>query len=121
LEKGNKNTYYTFYLIIPSNFSKIFTNQLLNIKSKYKCNIYFILLKGKIINLINTKQNITFQNYYLLLIGELIPKKIKKCLYLNTNILVNKDLSCLFNIDMKNNYIAGVVSPKFNFSEKKKL
>ena len=119
MESGNKNTYYTFYLIIPSNFSKIFTNQLLNIKIKYKCNIYFILLKGKTENLTNTIKNDTFLNYYLLLIGELIPKKINKCLYLSKNIYVNKDLSDLFNIDMKNNYIAGVVSPKFNFSENK--
>ena len=68
----------------------------------------------------NTIKNDTFLNYELLQIGELIPKEINKCLYLSTNIYVNKDLSDLFNIDIKNNYIAGVVSPKFNFSEKKK-
>ena len=118
LENGNKNTYYSFYLIVPSNFSTITENLFLGIHKKYQCYISFILVPEKFENLINIIPNNIFQNYHLLLLGDLIPKEINKCIYLGADICVNHDLSDLFKIDMKNNYIAGVISLDYYFSEK---
>ena len=118
LENSNKNTYYTFYLIVPSNISKITENLFLGIISKYKCNISFILVQEKFENLLNIIPNNTFHNYHLLLLGILIPKEFNKCIYLGNDICVNHDLSDLFKIDMKNNYLAGVISLDYYFSEK---
>ena len=118
LENGNKNTYYIFYLIIPSNFSKFSENLFLGIHKKYQCYISFILVKEKFEYLINIIPNNTLKDYHLLLLGELIPKEFNKCIYLGADICVNHDLSDLFKIDMKNNYIAGVIYLDFYFSEK---
>ena len=64
-------------------------------------------------------QYITSPTYYRLLIGDIFPEEFVKCIYLDVDICVNKDLSELFNIDIGNNYIAGVVDPRYFFSEKK--
>ena len=63
--------------------------------------------------------NITFPTYYRLLIGDLLPKEINKCIYLDVDLCVCKDLNELFNIDMKDNYLAGVISPTYYFYKKK--
>ena len=62
--------------------------------------------------------HINLTTYYRLLIGEYLPKEIEKCIYLDVDICVLKDLSELFLIEMKNNYIAGVVAAGYYFNEK---
>ena len=119
LENGNKNAYYKFYLIIPYNFSKNTKNLFLGIHIKYQCMISFILVTKKYQNLINRMSNNTLENFHFLIIGELIPKEVNKCIYLGGDICVNNDLSELFNIDIKNNYIAGVKSFDYYLLEKK--
>jgi lipopolysaccharide biosynthesis glycosyltransferase len=120
LENKNKNTYYAFYLLVPSNFLKSNINKILSIADKYKCFITFINMDEKIFKYINMNiPHITVPTYYRLLIGDLLPNEIDKCIYLDSDICVCKDLSELFNIDIKENYIAGVVSPIYFFSEKK--
>ena len=119
LENANKNSFYAFYLIVPSDFSKNIENQFLKINKIYKCDLYIIFVQSKFENLINKISNSSFPNYYHFLIGELIPKEINKCIYLGSDICVNKDLSGLFNIDIENNYLAGVVSFEEYFLEKK--
>ena len=49
----------------------------------------------------------------------IIPNEIDKCIYLDSDICICKDLSDLFNIDIKDNYIAGVIAPLYYFSEEK--
>lgn len=48
--------------------------------------------------------------YARLFIPDLIPQNIEKVLYLDTDVLVNKELNSLFEIDLKNNYIGAVRS-----------
>ena len=48
-----------------------------------------------------------------------MPQEIEKCIILDVDICVLKDLSGLFNIDLKDNYIAGVKYERC-FSSKKK-
>ena len=49
----------------------------------------------------------------------MIPEEFDKCIYLDVDLCVCKDLSELFNIDLQNNYIAGVISPNYYFSKEK--
>ena len=119
LENGNNNTYYTFYILASSNFSKNFENQILDINNKFKCYIYFIYIQRKLYNKIIETQQKSLYNFFRLLIGDLLPKELNKCIYLDTDICVNKDLSELFNIDLKDNYLAGVLDPSYYFSSKK--
>ena len=118
LENRYKNTYYSFYLLVPYNFSKNIESLILDITNKYICSIYFIHIERLFENLIMKIRHITLPTYYRLLIGDLLPIEMSKCIYLDVDICVNKDLSELFNIDMNNNYIAGVVAAGYYFSEK---
>ena len=120
LENKKKNTYYAFYLLVPDKFSQINANKILSIADKYICYINFIFIKEKIFNYIKMNiPHITLPTYYRLLIADLLPNEIDKCIYLDVDICVCKDLTDLFNIDIKDNYIAGVVSPVYFFNEKK--
>ena len=119
LEKAYKSTCYIFYIISVSILSEINKEQIMKLNNKYKCYIYFINIEKIFKNKTKRLLSNYFSNYFRLLIGNLIPNEIDKCLVLDYNIIVNKDLSELFNINMKDNYIAGVVSAHHYFDEKK--
>ena len=119
LENGYKNTYYIFYLLVPFNFSKINENKIYDINNKYKCYIYFIHIQNIFENIVMRIPHITSATFFRLLIGDYLPKRIKKCIYLDIDMCVLKDLSELFLIEMKDNYIAGVVAAGYYFNEKK--
>ena len=118
LENGNKNTYYIFYLLVPFNFSQINKTKINEINNNYKCFIYFIHIPNIFDNIIMKIPHITLTTYFRLLIGDYLPKKIEKCIYLDVDIIVTKDLSELFLIEMKDNYLAGVVAAGYYFKEK---
>ena len=120
LENQYKVTYYIFFLLVPFNISKSIENEIFSLTYKYKCSIQFIYMKNETFR--DVVMNIPHTNYitfYRLLIGDLLPKEIKKCIYLDVDMCVSKDLTELFNVNLKDNYIAGVLSPDYVFSEKK--
>ena len=120
LKNKNKNTYYIFYLLVPLKFSKSNINKILSIREQYICDIHFINLDEIIFKDIRMHiRHITKTTYYRLLIGDLLPIEIDKCIYLDVDICVCKDLSELFNIELKDNYLAGVISPAYFFAEKR--
>ncbi len=47
------------------------------------------------------------ETYYRLLIGDILPESVHKILYLDPDIVINKDLSELYNIDLSGKVIAG--------------
>ena len=61
--------------------------------------------------------DLTSFSYYRLIVADLLPNNLNKCIYLDFDICVCKDLTELFIIDLKDNYIAGVVDPEYYFSE----
>ena len=63
------------------------------------------------------KSEKALSSYYLLLVGDLLSKELNKCIFLDVDICVCKDLSELFNIDIKDNYIAEVSEPDYYLSE----
>ncbi len=119
LENANIKTFYIFYLLVPSNFSKSIESTFLKINDNYKCSINFIYLENVFNNYIQKIPHITLTTYYRLLIGNLLPKEIEKCIYLDIDVCVCKDLSELFNIDVTDYYIAGVVAAGYYFLEEK--
>ena len=119
LEHANENTFYAFYILVPNNFSKVYQDVILRLKKGHKCIITFIFIENIFEKIARKIQYITSPTYYRLLIGDIFPEEFVKCIYLDVDICVNKDLSELFNIDIGNNYIAGVVDPRYFFSEKK--
>ena len=117
LENANRKTFYLLYLLVPSDFSGKNKNVILKLNNKYKCNIIFIYPEKYLKKLKMNSSNLTSSSYYRLIVADLLPNKLSKCIYLDLDICVCNDLTELFNIDIKDNYIAGVVDPEYYFSE----
>lgn len=117
LENANASYIYDFYLLVPSFFSKENEEKILKLKEKYNCQINFIDMKNHFSDLIMQINHITSPTYYRLLVANLLPKEYEKCIYLDVDICVCQDISKIFNLDIENNYIAGVVAAGYYFEE----
>ncbi len=116
LQSKNYNTFISFYLIIPDNFTNENKNIIYSLYEKYEYfNITFIYIGNrykevKIINYLNQGA------YYRLSLGELLPN-LNKIIYLDCDVIVYKDLTNLYNTNFNNNLM---LARKMEY-EKKKL
>lgn len=107
INNNPKSNSITFYYLIPPNFkniNKIKTLALIKDKNQYS--IEFINMKNAFLNTKSTIKHLTNQTYYRLLLANII--KSKKCLYLDSDTIVEKDLQELFQTKLGHKYIAGV-------------
>lgn len=121
LENAYKTTFYVFFLLVPSNFSNSYQNLIQNLNDNYKCYIHFIFIEHSFEKIVRKVSRITIPTFYRLIIADMIPEEFDKCIYLDVDVCVCKDLSELFNIDLKDNYIAGVVDAGHYFLEQKHI
>ena len=109
LSSKSCNTFICFYLIIPSDFDKKNKNFLDSLYEEYEYfNITFITMDNRYKNSY-TDHRITEQAYYRFSLGELLPN-VNKCIYLDTDIIVYKDLANFFNINFNGKMILGYPS-----------
>lgn len=106
-ENAHKDTFYQIYILVSEEIKKGHP-LLTSLQGKY-ANIKINLLpvdgkefQGVIIN----NKHITKATFYRLLLSELLQED--KCLYLDSDIIVNTDLGELYCTDICENYIAGV-------------
>ena len=105
----SSNTFICFYLIIPSDFDKKNKNFLDSLYEEYEYfNITFITMDNRYNNSY-TDHRITEQAYYRFSLGELLPN-VNKCIYLDTDIIVYKDLDKFFNLNFNGRMILGYPS-----------
>jgi lipopolysaccharide biosynthesis glycosyltransferase len=105
LKNSNVDTRYDFYLLVSPNFEKRYKYFILELGDQYGCKINFIDM-GSAFADSPLGSGWPAPTYYRLLIPGLLPN-CKKCLYLDTDIIVRHDLAELFNTDLKDCYIAG--------------
>lgn len=115
LKNSQKTTFYDFYILIPSNFKKTHIENIRQLQYNYHCQINFIDMKNAFSDITLKIQHITTPTFYRLLASDLLPNKYDKCIYLDADICVCKDLSEMYNIDMEDNYVAGVVAAGYYF------
>ena len=108
LQNKKPITIYDFYLMIPETFSSKNKHAITTVINKHSCNVNFINMKDKFNDCTMHIKHITTPTYYRLLAADLLPQYYKKCIYLDVDICVLTDLSEMFNIDMGDNYVAGV-------------
>lgn len=107
LQSANENTFYDFYLLLDPNFSDKSKEQINTLKVEYNCNINFI-------NMNNCFSNLDVPaSWYRLLVAKFLPETIDKCIFLDDDIYVRTDLNDLYNIDLTDNYIAGVLATSY--------
>ena len=71
-------------------------------------------------NAVTSGNHITTSTYLRLFIASALPQ-YKKCLFLDSDIIVNCNLQELFNIDTRDNYVAGVQEFQLAANEKAKI
>lgn len=117
LETAKEDTFYKYYLMVSGDFTNENTQKILSLKKKYtsKCDFIFIDM-GMAYQENRTLKHITAPTYYRLRIQDIINEK--KVIYLDGDIVVNQDLSELFNENVEKHYLAGVLSSSTVFLRK---
>lgn len=113
LKNANTDDFLNFF-ILDGQISKENKDKLLELKKLKECNIKFIYIDENMFNIykqINTHTYITLPTYYRLKLAELLPD-IKRVIYLDCDMVVNSSLAELFDIDLENNIIAGVLDAR---------
>ena len=109
VENKKENSYLRFHLMLSGSisdenkqkfekFEKIYGNQ--------NCSVEFIDMKDKFTNA--KLYYLTAATYYRLSIPSLLPN-CDKVIYLDGDIIVNKDLQDLYNTDISDDYLAGCI------------
>ena len=102
-------TYISFYLIIPKSFTQSNINLL---ESLYKQYDYFnitFLRNDKRYDKAFISRYLTKQTYYRCSLGELIPY-LDRVIYLDSDILVFRDLTSFYNLNFKGKMILGQIT-----------
>lgn len=118
LKNAKSNPFIDFYLLVPDSFDNKY-KKLIQKDCKFYTNkqINFINMKNAFSNTKQMISHITKQTYYRLIAAEILPEAYDKCIYLDIDTIVNCDISELYNIDLKDNYIAGVKGPIYHFAK----
>lgn len=121
LTNKHQETYYKFFIMVPEQFS---------IDNQFRINDLHKFYKNFDISYINMKdcfkdiklqiKHISYITYYRLLIPQIL-NTFDKCIYLDIDVLVNNDLSELYNTELENNYIAGVRTPNYHINQNRLL
>ena len=78
-------------------------NKLLNLETKYNCKILFYSMENLDLPYVPLNRDwISIATYYRLFITDVIPNDIEKIIYLDCDIIVNKDISELWEYDITN-------------------
>ena len=107
LKNAKKDSFLNFYLLLSPDVSTKNKDLLIKHTAKYKNkNFTFIDMKDSFKDQKIVCQHITNSTYYRLKMAELINQD--KVLYLDTDIIIKKDLQDFYNIDFEDNYIIGI-------------
>lgn len=118
LENKKTKNLYDFYILTPSQFKEKNKNKIMSLENKYRnCKITFIDMKDKLSDAPKNLAHVTNPTYYRLLISEILPSNYNKALYFDVDIVVDIDLQEMFDIDIKDNYVAGVLHPAYYFTD----
>ena len=109
----NISTKYIIYALIPKKFSDSTINYFRTLISNYEnCQLRIIVMGDIFSDIKTTISHITSPTYYRLVAADIVP--FDKCIYLDVDLVVQKDLMELYNIDLGDNYIAGVKAPVYH-------
>ena len=108
---NGKNSFYDFYLLLAPDVKERNKNLILKIAKRFNNNnINFINMGNAFTTQKKMISHISNPTYYRLKAAEILPSKYKKCLYFDTDVIINIDLEEYFNINIDNYYIAGVLA-----------
>lgn len=115
---NNSNLDFKIY-IINGGIEKEKWQKLETIVQKYNVELIDICIDDTIFEKLVTNHHFTKANYYRLLIPEFIDEE--KVLYMDADIVVNGNISELYNLDIEDYYIAAVENPGFDRHKELKM
>lgn len=116
---ANNDDFINFY-IFDGKISSENKEKILELKKTNNCNIKFVEIdetKFEIYQQLTTHTYITIPTYFRLKIAELLPD-INKVIYLDCDVVVENSLVELFNTNLENNIIAGVLDARVHHKRK---
>lgn len=116
LKNKNVDTEYDIYCLVTSSIKKQAKEKFLKLQEKYQTNIKFIDMGDFFSDNVVQINHITIPTYYRLKMPELL-QNYEKAIYLDTDVIVLKDLTEYYNTDISNCYIAGVLAAGYKFNE----
>ena len=109
--ENNKNEDITFH-IVHNNLTSLEENSLRKTTNKYDKRIFFYTINYSDLSNITIgnreQQKLSISTYFRLFIGDILPKHVKKIIYLDGDIIVCDNLRELWNIDIEDKALAGV-------------
>lgn len=63
--------------------------------------------------------SITLSTYFRLMLAAILPKEVKRVIYMDTDVYVNNSIDKLWNFDIQDNAIAGVPEPNQGVKQKR--
>jgi lipopolysaccharide biosynthesis glycosyltransferase len=122
LENKNPQTFYDFYLLTAGKFSPLFQKKFFDLKNKYQnCDIHFVDMSGKFKDLKMQISHITTPTYYRLYAAEVVPPAYSKVIYMDTDVIVLKDLTEYYRTSLARKYIAGVKAAGYIMNKSKMM
>ena len=116
LSSKDEFTFISFYLIISKDFQKKNINFLLSLYEQFDYfNISFIEIDDRYKNAFISKR-MTIQTYFRFSLGEIFPN-LNRMIYLDSDIIVYKDLNTLYNLNFNGKMVLGQIT-LFNRSKK---
>lgn len=120
LENSSDENFFEFHCFVDSTVPESYRQKILLTQNNYEnCSINLIDMKDTYKDCINRHPTITNVCLYKFAIIDKL-KQYDKVLYLDADMVINGDLSELYNIDLKNNYV-GAVFNIFYYIYKKEL
>lgn len=106
MENANKDTFCKFTILTADNVTEEDKGKIKTVNNHYpNCSINIVDMGQQFSN--SAVKNWSKAMYYRLNLPEILTNE-KKCIYLDGDTVVRKDISDMFEIDMNNYYIAGV-------------
>ncbi len=108
LENSSENNFYKFYCFVNDKVTEEDRQKIIDTQNLYEnCSVEIIDMKDTYQNCTNRHPFVTNACLYKFAIIDKLTQ-YDKIIYLDTDIVVNGDISELFNIDLKDNYVGGV-------------
>ena len=107
LLNSNPTTFYSFHIMIPYDFYSNNKRKIVNLSKQYNnCKINFYNLGKKYLDWRKTNKHYTQTVYFRLSLPDLV-KNFDKIIYLDCDTMVHKDLTELYQINMKDKFFLG--------------
>lgn len=119
LENAKESTFYDIYIMVPKEVKEAAEKEAERYRQIYNGCAVTIIDMGAMLTDVQMKiRHITPQTYYRLYLSELLTQ-YDKCIYLDSDLIVEQDLSRLFRLNIDEFYVAGVRAAGYYYPEAK--